>query len=216
MSILEEKNRLIEEGTKALEQGKFPRDVLESIKDKRLRKDVSQRIFNPSNVKFDSLSKEEKEHRKARLNVKLLFEEYLLSFTLFKNTSYLLLITGIATIFGNNSIGGLITIILGLLLLFVSFSKSRIIKTARYITLAYFAITIIELIIVGIRFSYTDAISDDILVSRRGAMLKIVNVLIPFSYLIVRLVCTAFLWMTHVKQTKFFKAQEAFENNSKT
>ncbi|WP_070138511.1 hypothetical protein [Crocinitomix algicola] len=96
---LEEKRKLIERGRQELSNGVFPNLTLESIKDSRLRKDVSKSIFNLSGERFDDLPKEEKEKRKTRLKVILKFEDYLLSFIMFRNAAYILLIIGLITFF---------------------------------------------------------------------------------------------------------------------
>lgn len=62
---LEAKKQLIKEGQFLLNKGIFPNTVLESIEEPRLRKDVANQIFNPTEEKFEKLSKEEQDIKKV-------------------------------------------------------------------------------------------------------------------------------------------------------
>lgn len=214
---LEEKRKLIERGRQELSNGVFPNLTLESIKDSRLRKDVSKSIFNLSGEKFDDLPKEEKEKRKNRLKVILKFEDYLLSFIMFRNASYILLIIGLITFFSsfigadNNLFFGVITLIIGFSILLISLNKKLVLKFILTVGILYIVIYLLELLFLGLPSPYLYVIDNDILASRRGAIPRIFNVLTPYIYIIARLVIGWVIFAAYKKQLNFIKAKTEYE-----
>jgi len=61
MSVTKRK-LLILKGRKELSNGIFPYKIIESIKEERLRKDVTRHILTPPEIKLEDLSDKEKEN----------------------------------------------------------------------------------------------------------------------------------------------------------
>jgi len=208
------KEKLIVEGQELLKKGIFPDDLLSDIKEKRLRKEISDKIFYKKHVKFEDLSEEEKRVRKLRMKVKLSFVDYLQSFMLFSNLSYLLLIIGIITWFtsitgaNSNGVYGIISMFLGALLLVISLSKEKVLAFTKIALIIYSIATLLEIIFFGIPERY---LSPDREV-RITLLMIILNEISPYFYLIVRLMGIGMLFKVKKNQETFQQAKNAFEN----
>jgi hypothetical protein len=215
---LEEIKKKVEEGQKQLAKGIFPDEVLLSINDERLRKDVSDQIFNPAGVKFDDLSHEEKKQRKARLKVKLSFIEYEGSFGMFSIAAWLTLIIGFVTFvtavigMNDNLMYGIISMVVGIPILFISVKKELILKYILIVSIVYAAIYIIEVATLLIPDPYLFEPKDDIISSRRGALAKIFNLLTPFIYVTFRVISGAAFIIALRRQKNFFRDKTEFES----
>ena len=137
------KKQLIEEGKKSLELGGFPNELFENIKDVRLRKEVFDAIFYPSKVKFDDLPAKEQKIRKSRLKIIQEFTNYMTSFSMFRNSSVILICIGIITLFSHafgvkeNLIYGLVNLAIGISLYVVSIKNKWIIKSIYLVSILY-------------------------------------------------------------------------------
>lgn len=214
---LEAKKQLIKEGQFLLNKGIFPNTVLESIEEPRLRKDVANQIFNPTEEKFEKLSKEEQDIKKSRLNIILKFNDYIQSLNMFKNGSYLLLTLGIITLgsallkINDNYIFGLLTLVIGIVILIISLNRKILLKTTLYIAIAYLAITLLELIVFKLPSPYIYAIDTNVLASRRGALPKVINLITPIAYVTIRLSLAGFFINAYLQQKSFIKIKNEFE-----
>lgn len=216
-TLLKEKQQLIEKGRKLLENKIFPDEILTNIKDDSLRKDVSKEIFTPNNVRFDDLSSEEKQKRKESLKVQLAYHSHLQSFANFKGITYFLLIVGLITLItailriNQNLYFGLITTLIGGVLLFISLDYKKIVSYSLKIAIAYAVLYLIELAVFQIPSPYIQAIGSDVLSSRRGGLTKIINLISPYVYVTLRVCLGVFLFQIYTTQKKFLQEKQRFE-----
>ncbi|ATA76472.1 conserved membrane hypothetical protein [Capnocytophaga canimorsus] len=214
--LLREKQRLIDKGRELLSNKIFPDEVLVNIRDERLRKDIAKEIFTPNDIRFEDLSKEEQVKRRESLKVQLLFSEYLHSFVTLKSITYLLLIIGLITLItailhiNNNLYFGIITSFIGILLFLISLDREKVVKYSLKIAIIYSVLYLIELIILKIPMPYIQPINVDVLESRRGALTKIVNLVSPYLYVILRIVVGVFLFKIYTAQQKFIEGKRKF------
>ncbi|AWL77895.1 hypothetical protein DKB58_02445 [Capnocytophaga canimorsus] len=215
--LLREKQHIIEKGRELLSNKIFPDEVLVNIRDERLRKDIAKEIFTPNDIRFEDLSKEEQVKRRESLKVQLLFGEYLQSFATLKSITYLLLIVGLITLItailhiNNNLYFGIITSFIGILLFLISLDREKVVKYSLKIAIIYSVLYLIELIILKIPMPYIQPINVDVLESRRGALTKIVNLVSPYLYVILRIVAGVFLFKIYTVQQKFIEGKRKFK-----
>lgn len=218
---LAEKKIIIEQGKNELAIGKFPENTLAEIKDSRLRADVSKQIFETSGVNYDSLSIKQKELKKLRLKAQLLFEDYLQTFLIFSNVSYLLVIIGIvsilSTMYGmnDNQFSGLITLMTGFFIYLIALKKKLVLKVSLITAIAYLSLFIIELLVLGLPEPYMKNLSNAILSDNITALLKSINIISPYMYFITRITLAGVLFMVCKRQINFIKAKSEFESLAK-
>lgn len=209
--ILEQRNKLIHDGKALITKGIFPDEVLGKIKDGRLRNDVARKILSPSDVKFHELTEEDKLKRKALLDIKLLFDEFMSSLVIFNNISYTLILLGFFTFFSRNSINGFTTVIIGIIFLVLSIQKSFLIKSLKSISFVYIIAFPVELFFLGYDIQTSNNFDTNVLQSRRGALVKVAVLIIPLIYPTIRIILCIFLFLILKKQKHFFDAKKNYE-----
>ncbi|MDG2153487.1 MAG: hypothetical protein P8K10_06095 [Crocinitomicaceae bacterium] len=215
------KKQLIEEGKKTLELGRFPNEILENIKDARLRKEVFDGIFYGSKVKFEDLPDKEQKIRKSRLKIIQEFTNYMTSFSIVRSSSVVLICIGLLTLISNafgikeNLNFGLINVLLGISIYSISIEKRWINKSLYLLSILYLLFYVIELIGLGLPSNYIFGYDDDILVSRRGAATKIINLMSPYIYVVARITVGTMLFLAYKKHLKFKKMKAEFEASYK-
>lgn len=219
MTSLEEKKMMIEKGRQALAQGLFPESILEGIQNESLREDVSKQIFaSPANVKHETLSEAERQYLQSRLKLKFHFEDYLSLFLKFKSVAYLALIVALATLstaligFNANLYFGLISLLASASLLVLSFSREHIKKYILIAACAYGLLMLFELLTLGIPDPFIYSIDQDVLESNKGSLMKIINLLTPVLYCLIKLMVGGMLFFIHHKMEQYKKAKTAFES----
>ncbi|SPV25520.1 Uncharacterised protein [Capnocytophaga ochracea] len=118
------KERLITRAKAILEQGKYPTELLEKIKDERLLKEVMKEMMPSPGTDYELLSNEEKQQRDRLLVLNIKFRDYLHALALCKNIGYLLVITamlvGISAVmqFNNNGVFAILCLLNGVCFIF--------------------------------------------------------------------------------------------------
>lgn len=215
--LLADREKLIQRGRLLFQNRTFPNEILENINDERLRNDISKQIFSPNDKPFDSLSSDEQNLRKSVLKVLSAFEDYMQSFQKMKSIAYLLIIISLISTassvmkLNENLYFGIITGLIGIAILYISFNKKIIVKYSLYIFLIYSLLYILEFIFLRFPSPYFGFVNNDILQSRRGGATKIINILLPYVYVIFRIVVAYFLFEIHKVQKVFAMAKNTFE-----
>jgi hypothetical protein len=224
---LNSKKQLIEEGKKTLELGGFPNEILENIKDVRLRKEVFDGIFYDSKEKFEDLPDKEQKIRKSRLKIIQGFTNYMTSFSIYQKSAIILIIIGMLTLISytafnirDNLVFGIISLIIGIILFAISLKNERIKKMLYISSILYVLLYLIELIGWGIPSNYffieNPQIDFDTTGIRRrgiprGLFPTIVNSISPYVYLLTRFIVGAMLFLAYKKHVNFKKLKSEFE-----
>jgi hypothetical protein len=215
---LRDKEKVIANGKNILNNGFFPDELLESISEKRLRDDISKKVFQQKKVRFEDLKPEEQLYRKLRLHAKMTFDDYLESILIFKNISYLLIIIGAITWFtsfigaNDNADHGIFSLIVGFLLFILTLRLDHIKTYIKIALISYSTITLMELIILGIPDKYLLIFTQFALEARGSVIITILNVISPFVYIGIRLMIIWFLYKVFKNLDDFTKAKDRFEN----
>ena len=224
---LNSKKQLIEEGKKTLELGGFPNEILENIKDVRLRKEVFDGIFYDSKEKFEDLPDKEQKIRKSRLKIIQGFTNYMTSFSIYQKSAIILIFIGMLTLISHtafnirdNLVFGIISLIIGIILFAISLKNERIKKMLYISSILYVLLYLIELIGWGIPSNYffieNPQIDFDTTGIRhrgipRGLFPTIVNSISPYVYLLTRFIVGAMLFLAYKKHVNFKKLKSEFE-----
>ena len=224
---LNSKKQLIEEGKKTLELGGFPNEILENIKDVRLRKEVFDGIFYDSKEKFEDLPDKEQKIRKSRLKIIQGFTNYMTSFSIYQKSAIILIFIGMLTLISytafnirDNLVFGIISLIIGIILFAISLKNERIKKMLYISSILYVLLYLIELIGWGIPSNYffieNPQIDFDTTGIRyrgipRGLFPTIVNSISPYVYLLTRFIVGAMLFLAYKKHVNFKKLKAEFE-----
>ena len=224
---LNSKKQFIEEGKKTLELGGFPNEILETIKDVRLRKEVFDGIFYDSKEKFEDLPDKEQKIRKSRLKIIQGFTNYMTSFSIYQKSAIILIIIGMLTLISHtafnirdNLVFGIISLIIGIILFAISLKNERIKKMLYISSILYVLLYLIELIGWGIPSNYffieNPQIDFDTTGIRRrgiprGLFPTIVNSISPYVYLLTRFIVGAMLFLAYKKHVNFKKLKSEFE-----
>lgn len=178
-----------EEGKELLSKGIFPNELIENIKDKRVVKDLMDKIFYPKNgKKHHELSDVEKAERAKRLKVEIAFGRYLGGFRAirFSFGSYVLI--GILVLvlnsiypFGNEPYG-IATLIQSVVLFVFSIRFERLKKNAFLLIVLLSAIQLIELLVFQLPTPVFYGNTID-LSTRLGVFWQLLNAVSPFLYL---------------------------------
>jgi hypothetical protein len=222
------KKQLIEEGKKTLELGGFPNEILENIKDVRLRKEVFDGIFYDSKEKFEDLTDKEQKIRKSRLKIIQGFTNYMTSFSIYQKSAVILIFIGMLTLISHtafnirdNLVFGIISLIIGIILFTISLKNERIKKMLYISSILYVLLYLIELIGWGIPSNYffienLQIDFDNTTGGRhrgipRGLFPTIVNSISPYVYLVTRFIVGAMLFLAYKKHVNFKKLKAEFE-----
>ena len=194
------KERLITRAKMILEQGKYPAELLEQIKDERLLKEVMKEMMPSAGTAYELLNDEEKQQRDRLLALNIKFRDYLYSFILCKNIGYLLLITallvGISAVmqFNNNGIFGVLSLLNGALLLYLATEKKKLLHYSWQLFCVFLLFYIIELIVWQVPSPFLYFIDTDVLASRHEAKMKLANLATPLIYEGIRIVSLSWIY----------------------
>jgi hypothetical protein len=95
--LTQEAKGKIEEGRQLLRERKFPAEIIESIKEKRLRKYVRSEIFK-YDVHYSQINKAEKKKRSDLLKVQLKHTDFLSAMDKYIPAAIILMLIGFITI----------------------------------------------------------------------------------------------------------------------
>ena len=222
---LNSKKQFIKEGKKTLELGGFPNEILENIKDVRLRKEVFDGIFYDSKEKFEDLTDKEQNIRKSRLKIIQGFTNYMTSFSIYQKSAIILIFIGMLTLISHtafnirdNLVFGIISLIIGIILFTISLKNERIKKMLYISSILYVLLYLIELIGWGIPSNYffieNPQIDFDTGIRDRGIprglFPTIVNSISPYVYLLTRFIVGAMLFLAYKKHVNFKKLKSEF------
>lgn len=210
-----------EQGIELLQSGIFPDKVLDQIRDKRLRDDLSNKIFYPKDSpKPNELSKEEKSERAKRLKIELAFIDKMSGIDSFRKIPVLLLLIGLLMIlfssFKNNGNipFGIITIVEAIILFVFATNNNSITKNINLIAFISLGLLILEFAFFQLPNPVLTDLDNNILESRRGALLKIVNLLSPFIYIISKAGIFAVFFYVRSNIKKFNEQKKIFEKHA--
>ena len=217
MQVKEIQNK-IEKGVELLKNGFFPESILFSLKEERLRGDIKSKIFELYQRELH-LSNKERMRLKIVQKVKVEFDTFYNSFVIIKNISYILIIMG-GILFGtgmigmnNNSIHGLITALVGVLLYLISLSKDGTIKSIPYFLTIYLSEFIIEVFVFGIPGKFFNFFNADPFSSRGAALITLLNEFVPYAYVLIRLFIGYMLVRVWYSQSKYLRLKISFEES---
>lgn len=209
-----------EQGIELLQSGVFPDVILDQIKDKRLRDDLSDKIFYPKDApKANELSEEEKAERAKRLKVELAFINKMSSIDSFIRIPIVLFFIGLLMLlfvtFKNNGNlpFGIITIVEAIILFAFASNNNSITKNINLIAFVGLGLLILEFAIFQFPNPVLTDLDNNILDSRRGALLKIVNLISPFIYITSKVGIFAVFFYVKNNIKKFTEKKKNFEKN---
>jgi len=212
------RHKKAQQGVELLEKGIFPNELLEPIKDKRLRTDLSNNIFYPKgSPKAHELSNEERAERAKRLKVELAFINKMSSVASLRRAPIVLIFIGLlvlvfATSNNNGNLAfGIITIIEAITLFVFIQDNISITKNINLISFIGLGALILEFAIFQFPNPVLTDIDNNILDSRRGALLKIVNLISPFVYVVSKVGVFAMFFYVRNNIVNFMKEKESFE-----
>ncbi len=215
---LHQKKELIEEAKSLLKANIFPSEIIQNIREKRLREDISNQIFFPKDLKkFEDLNAIEKTQRNKQLKIQLEFINYIHALDRSRLIALIYIITGaIFTFFAvikasENLTFGLITLVEGAAFFVFVFDRNRIVKWLPILTYSLGAAVVIELILLGLPEPLLSSLDQDILANRRGAFTKMVNAVSPMLYISLKLLLPIFGLIYTLQFRKFFKLKSEFE-----
>lgn len=211
----------VTEGKYLLKRGIFPDEILINIRNSELRKEVSSQILYPQDEpKYSELSKIEKDKRSKRLKIELAFINQMHGLSIFNKLSTFLLFIGLIMLVlsavnkNGNLPFGIITVVEGFLIYLFTRSFLDIIKNIQFIFLIFAALIILELIVFKIPNRPLTFLNNDILSSKWGAILKIINLMSPLIYIALKIVIWGVILIVKNKIQLFNKAKNEFENKS--
>jgi hypothetical protein len=216
-----EREKAAQKGIEILKTNTFPNELLQNIKDKRVRVDLSDKIFYPKDgPKHDELSPEEKKDRAKRLIVELAFIKKMSALDSFRKSAYILAITGLIMLVlsvannnGNLAIA-LITTASSAVLYGFGMKNEYILKHASTILLAFVCLFAIEMAIFKVPNPALSNMSNDVLASRRGALLQIVNLMSPYLYLVTKVLVIGILFYTKTAIVNLGEIKRTFESQA--
>ncbi|SQA78764.1 Uncharacterised protein [Capnocytophaga ochracea] len=188
------KERLITRAKAILEQGKYPTELLEKIKDERLLKEVMKEMMPSPGTDYELLSNEEKQQRDRLLVLNIKFRDYLHALALCKNIGYLLVITamlvGISAVmqFNNNGVFAILCLLNGVLVLYLATEKKKLSHYCWQLFYVFLLFYIIELIVWKVPSPFVYFIDNDILASKHDTKIKLANLSTPLVYEGIRIV----------------------------
>lgn len=213
-----ERAKQAEEGIKLLNQRIFPNEILEPIKEKRLRSDLTNLIFSPKGTpNFKDLSAGEKQKRADRFQVELAFVRYMASFEAMRYAGILLLLFGLLTLFfwtlyqNGNQAHGLITLFESLALIAVSFKNQTIIKHCKTILIVFSLLFVAELIVYQLPNPFLSGTTIDWQDGRRRNVAFLFNAYSPILYLMSKAIIIGFVGKTYFRIQEFTKEKRNFE-----
>jgi hypothetical protein len=205
------KERLITRAKAILEQGKYPTELLEKIKDERLLKEVMKEMMPSPGTDYELLSNEEKQQRDRLLVLNIKFRDYLHALALCKNIGYLLVITamlvGISAVmqFNNNGVFAILCLLNGVLVLYLATEKKKLLHYCWQLFYVFLLFYIIELIVWKVPSPFVYFIDNDILASKHDTKIKLANLSTPLVYEGIRIVALLGIYNVLKKISQFVK-----------
>lgn len=211
---------IAQEGAQLLKQGIFPNELLERVKEKRLRNDISDKIFYPKgSPKYVDLTESQKKDRARRLRVELAFVRYTASFDSMRYSSILLLLVGLITLFfwtiyqNGNFVQGWVTVIEALILFVISFKNQTIIQHSKLILTVSIGLLLIEILFFQLPNPFLSGATLDWYDGSRRAVAVLFNELSAYLYLLGKLTIIGFIAMTYFRIIQFTQEKMRFERN---
>ncbi len=209
-----------QEGIELLEKGIFPNELLEPIKDKRVRVDVANNIFYPKgSPHVNDLSSEQRAERARRLKVELAFVNKMSSLDSLKRIPIILALIGalmlfFTTIHNNGNLPfAIITMVETIVLFAMVLSVKMSDKIINIFALSGLVLLILEFAIFWLPNPVLTNLDNNILESRIGALPKIVNLVSPFLYVGGKVAVFGVLFSIRNRMLTFSKAKAAYEGN---
>ena len=218
---LRHKQALIERGRQQVLNRKFPTELLEGIRDERLRKEVEKEIFFPSGVPYQDLPKEEQERRAELLSLLITFKDYLRAKAMLKGCYLLLLIIGLITVstaimgLNGNLYFGVSTLLCAVGLYLWTRYPSLHLAYGQWVAGGCLLLIALELLLWGLPMPYMDGgmsywFDEDVLAHKQTARVKILNIMTPYVYLTIRVTVVWILWKCWRWQVHFAEATKAY------
>ncbi|MFT6501095.1 MAG: hypothetical protein ACJASQ_001205 [Crocinitomicaceae bacterium] len=209
------------EGIDQLNSGVFPNSILEPLKDKRLRDDLSNKIFYPKgSPTANELSPIERKERAKRLKVELAFVHKMSGVDSFLKISFVLIAIGVAMLLfaainnNGNMLYGVISVLEGVALFIIGSKNTSVIKNINVIVLIGLGLLVLEFAILQLPNPLLTNLDQDILASKRGAAVQTLNLASPFLYLVAKLTVLLTFVLIRSKIQKFNQEKVIFEKNA--
>ncbi|MFT5860471.1 MAG: hypothetical protein ACI865_002584 [Flavobacteriaceae bacterium] len=214
--------RKAEEGTQALNSGRFPNEQLQDIRDARVRKDIYNRIFYPNDSKqLSELDNLEKKARSERLKVELAFNSFISGMDAFRKSALVFLFVGAVMLMltkintNGNLIFGVVTTIQGLAILLIGIKNRWIYTYITTILFILFGLSALELIIIGMPYPVLFGDYSNYRNYHIGAFWRGLNFISPYLYLGFKMVSMAIILKTKLSVDAFGLAKKHFESTIK-
>lgn len=218
-----EAEQIIDQGKELLAKNVFPGDLIEAIREERLRKHVSQEIFIQA-IPFEDVNENEKKRRRSLLAVQLAFIDYLSAKKRFRPAIVIIFIIGFITFVTayikmnyNLEIGALTMIEAGVLYL-ISYSYKYWTNALTYICGAFVLSLIIEYLIFGwpdtfmsfmYRSPHFEVAMDNF--QAGGSATVFLDESSPWIYFLVKSSFVYYCLRLFVKRKKYLERKEDFE-----
>lgn len=210
---------LANKGRSEAEEGLFPSELLEQVKDKRKRKWLFDSIFPPQfRVITNQMSENDKLRRGKLLSVEMAFEHYMKSVRIFRLNAGLLVTIGIIMIIleivrpMNGLAFGMITLIESIVVIAVSSNQVYIRKYGLLLFNSLVASSIIE--IAFFQFPLPVLYGSDLdVTSRLEGFWQIFNGLSPFLYIAAKFGILISIAFSSDRVRKFIQRKQDYESN---
>ncbi|XOV68575.1 MAG: hypothetical protein ACFHU9_05225 [Fluviicola sp.] len=211
---------LAKKGRAQAEQGLFPSEILEQVKDRRKRKWLFDSIFTEKFRQItNQLNETEKLRRGKLLSVEMAFESYMRSIRIFRLNAALLVIIGLLMITielirpMNGLAFGMITLIESTVVIAVSLNQVYIRKYGLLLFNALVASSVIE--IAFFKFPLPVLYGSDLeITSRLEGFWQIFNGLSPFLYISAKFGILISIAFSSDRVKKFIERKQDYETTS--
>ncbi|NOQ73715.1 MAG: hypothetical protein GQ574_17035 [Crocinitomix sp.] len=223
MSLIQQK---VKEGRQLLHEGRFPDAIIESVKEKRLRKDVRKGIFK-YDVPFDQIDKVEKKRRAKLLRVQLKHTSYITAKDKFETIAVVIFILGLITAItamlgmNENLNFGLSSLVTGVALYIIGLNAKMAFENIKILVFIASAAILLEFIAFGwpqtyMEFVYSnpEMVNSTVAGAKVSGLFVMLNGSTPAVYLCMKLMCLFLLLNIHLTQQKFHEEKEKFEHST--
>ncbi|MCR9173759.1 MAG: hypothetical protein NXI10_14750 [bacterium] len=213
---------LAKKGRSQVEEGLFPSEILEKVKDRQKRKWLFDAIFSPQYRRISNqMSETEKLRRGKLLSVEMAFENYMKSIKIFRFNAAMLVIIGLIMVTielirpMNGLAFGMITLIESTVVIAVSLNQVYIRKYGLLLFNALVASSIIE--IAFFQFPLPVLYGSDLdVTSRLEGFWQIFNGLSPFLYIAAKFGILISIAFSSDRVRKFIQRKHDYETTDAT
>ena len=210
---------IIKNGKEQIKKNRFSLELVSEIEKIKYRDKLLKKIFIQENIPFEKQTIEIKKRRKLIMDLKSSFYDYLNLFDKYKVTSFLLL--GLSLImltfsllkFNSNLLFGLLTLIQGGILFGISKNRKFSIKSILLVILIFALLLGLEFVVLGIPKPLFEMMSNDILEKKQGSLTRIINLLTPIIYILVKIGVLGILVYLFIKKKDFLVKIEELEKS---